>query len=116
MADNTTLNLGVGGDVIATEDVLAGVARGDASLPLTEYKNPRSKIAVGPFDQDLGDADRFNPLGVQIARERYLLETQMIANIQNAQQVSLANERGLRSHRGYFADRRGSVGERGQNR
>ena len=65
MSDGTLLNQGIGGDTIATEDIALGDSRGDAALPTTEYKIPRSKIAVGAVDQDLGDVDEGNPMPVR---------------------------------------------------
>jgi hypothetical protein len=77
--DNTALNPGVGGDNISTEDQPAGTQRGDAALPLVDYKMPRSKIAIGPYDLDLGDAGQYLPLPVQTLRERGIMEEQMIS-------------------------------------
>jgi len=66
MADNTTLNSGSGGDVIATEDVQSTNQQdADQSLPAPEYKVPRSKIAVGSVDRDLGDATDDTPLATR---------------------------------------------------
>lgn len=66
MSDNTTLNTGTGGDVIATEDIAnANQQDADQPLPSPEYKIARSKIAVGAVDQDIGDAGPDAPLHVR---------------------------------------------------
>lgn len=49
MSDNTTLNIGIGGDIIATED------------PGLGYKIPVSKIRIGGFNIDGGDVTISNP-------------------------------------------------------
>lgn len=72
--DGTTLNPGVGGDVYSSEDQPVGSQRGDPNLPLTDYKVARSKIAVGPYDTDAGDATFQNPLPVESRRERQAAE------------------------------------------
>jgi hypothetical protein len=54
MADNTTLNIGIGGDVIATED------------PGLGYKLPVSKIRLGATDIDGGDVTITNPFPTSI--------------------------------------------------
>ncbi len=43
-------------------------------LPPTGYKLPRSKIAVGPYGQDWGDATADMPLQVESRAERRALE------------------------------------------
>ncbi len=47
-------------------------------LPPTPYKMPRSKIAVGPYGQDFGDASADYPLPTESRAERQLLETQSL--------------------------------------
>lgn len=54
MSDNTTLNIGVGGDIIATED------------PGLGYKIPVSKIRLGAFNIDGGDVTIVNPFPILI--------------------------------------------------
>lgn len=54
MSDNTTLNIGIGGDVIATED------------PGLGYKLPVSKIRLGSLDVDGGDVTIANPFPILI--------------------------------------------------
>jgi len=54
MGDNTTLNIGIGGDVIATED------------PGLGYKIPVSKIRLGATDIDGGDVTITNPFPILI--------------------------------------------------
>ncbi|MFM7011077.1 MAG: hypothetical protein ACKO0Z_17445, partial [Betaproteobacteria bacterium] len=54
MADNTTLNTGVGGDTLATDDI-SGV------------KYPRSKITLGADGVNDGDVSAANPLPVSVA-------------------------------------------------
>src|ERR1700722_10560396 len=49
MSNNTTLNIGIGGDIIATED------------PGLGYKIPVSKIRLGSLDVDGGDVTITNP-------------------------------------------------------
>lgn len=52
MSENTTINQGQGGDVIATEDTGLG------------YKIPVSKIRTGALDVDGGDVTASNPFPV----------------------------------------------------
>lgn len=54
VSDNTTLNIGSGGDTIATEDTGLG------------YKLAVSKIRLGAKDQDGGDVTSSNPFPVAI--------------------------------------------------
>jgi hypothetical protein len=44
------------------------------NLPATAYKAPRSKIAIGPYGQDWGDAMPDTPLYVESRNERLLVE------------------------------------------
>ena len=48
--------------------------RRDQNLPATAYKAPRSKIAVGPYGQDWGDATHDQPLTTESRAERHVLE------------------------------------------
>ena len=62
-------------EVISDEyiDPMTGCRR-DINLPGTAYKAPRSKIAVGPYGQDWGDATPDQPLPVESKVERRFLE------------------------------------------
>lgn len=77
MADSTTdytsLYPGTGGDNITTEAHPAGEARSHSDAPTTAYKMPRSKIAVGAFGVDEGDATPDHPLPVGDYAARRLL-------------------------------------------
>ena len=55
MSNNTSLNIGQGGDVIATEDTGLG------------YKIPVSKIRIGGLDIDGGDVTISNPFPTLIS-------------------------------------------------
>ena|ERR1700686_4266831 len=94
-ADNTTLNPGVGGDNITTEDQPAGTQRGAPALPLVDYKMPRSKIIVGTYDVDGGDVTFSNPLPVESMRERRQLESVFLKEleIQRRTLMTRSNER-----------------------
>jgi hypothetical protein len=48
------------------------------TLPATPYKMPRSKIAVGPYGQDWGDASGDIPLQVEQRSLRWAMEQQMM--------------------------------------
>lgn len=67
--DGTTLGTA---EVISDEyiDPNIGLVRRDANLPATAYKLPRSKIAVGDYGQDEGDASRSKPLNTESYIER----------------------------------------------
>jgi hypothetical protein len=114
--DGTTLepSRDAGGDTISNEDQPVGTQRGDGILPLTDYKLPRSKIAVGTYDQDLGDAAHWSaPLPVESKQERQMIELMQIA--QNDQNLGAR----LTSHqfeRSIFTDRRGQLYRGGINR
>lgn len=73
--DNT--NLGTG-EIVASEAIEdeAGFRR-DPNLPDSSagvYKIPRSKIAVGSYGKDDGDATHDNPLPVESREERRRME------------------------------------------
>ena len=112
MADNTTLNLGVTGDVITTEDMPVGAPRDTSMLPKTSYKIPRSKIAVGAYDRDGGDVGPGNALDVVSREERIYAEQSFVANY-NASNALLQTRA---QERGSLVDRRGGSGERGIRR
>lgn len=78
------------GEVISNEynDPTYGI-RGDPDLPVIAYKVPRSKIAVGSYGQDMGDADIGRPLYVESFLERRLAEDTALRDIA-AQNRSLA--------------------------
>lgn len=113
MSDNTTINQGLTGDAIATEEVLTQEPqRGDARLPETTYKMPRSKIAVGTYGRDDGDAGPGNELEVVSRQERRLAEETMLAAIDSTQ--SICQTRCY--ERTSPLDRRGGTGQRGTRR
>jgi hypothetical protein len=64
LSDNTTINPGVGGDTLATEEITADKLRTDPALPAPPYKIARGKIALGSVDEDSGDVSEINPLPV----------------------------------------------------
>ena len=70
-SDNTQLGTG---ELISNEQIEVIVPKGDSNQPVTAYKVPRSKIAVGPYGQDLGDATQAQPLNVTSYLERRELE------------------------------------------
>ena len=100
--DGTTLGTA---EVISDEyiDPSAQVVRRDPLLPPTAYKLPRSKIAVGPYGQDQGDASEMLPLYV---REQSLLRIAELERLRDREEgmalmqryaqetVSLADSRG----------------------
>ena len=71
--DGTTLGTA---EVIADEyvDPTMQAVRLEPLLPVTAYKLPRSKIAVGSYGVDAGDASITNPLPVESIQERQLHE------------------------------------------
>lgn len=83
-SDNVTLNVGIGGAVIHTEDNPTGAQRGDPNLPLTDYEMPASKLHTGPYGLDQGPVTRANPLPVAAAELRQLEESQFIASLDAA--------------------------------
>ena len=107
--DNTQLGTA---EVISDEyiDPTAQVVRRDPNLPQTAYKVPRSKIAVGPYGQDHGDASDNLPLPVSDARAQRIEECERLRDRESAmttflqahdERVSLCDNRGAHlSHRG----------------
>lgn len=72
-------------------------------LPPTAYKVPRSKIVVGPYGQDWGDASADLPLPVESRAERLMLEQAALRDRQyssieftrySGETVPLADSRG----------------------
>lgn len=62
-------------DTIADEYIDATTGgRGIQRLPIGAYKLPRSKIAIGQYGVDNGDATQDTPLYVESAAERRLAE------------------------------------------
>lgn len=99
--DGTTLGTA---EVIADEyiDPTTG-GRINPNLPPTGYKLPRSKIAIGPYGQDGGDASPDQPLPTESRAERLLIEVQALRDRDTANQyiarragetVSLSDSRG----------------------
>ena len=76
--DGTTLGTS---EVIADEfiDPTYG-GRQDRNQPVTGYKMPRSKIAVGVYGQDWGDASPDQPLAAESRNERWYLEMESLRN------------------------------------
>ena len=92
------------GEVISDEyiDPQTG-GRRDGNLPATGYKVPRSKIAVGPYGQDWGEASEFYPLQVSDAIARRLKEIETMRDVDegrlqlvrfSAERVSMSDNRG----------------------
>ncbi len=76
------------GEVISNESIeLVGGAKGDPALPTTNYKLPRSKIAVGPYGQDWGDAQVGRPLQVESLIERQTAELEHVRGAFASQQA-----------------------------
>ena len=78
-------------------------SRRDPNQQPGPYKLPRSKIAIGPYGQDLGDAANDSPLPVESRAERQALEHQsLVVRYEAAQMmtrystetVSLVDSRG----------------------
>jgi hypothetical protein len=76
--DNTQLGTG---ELVSNEAVGVNDSKGDANLPIVAYKLPRSKIAVGNYGQDGGDATDANPLPVESLLERREAERQMMLSM-----------------------------------
>ena len=85
--DGTALGTG---EVISAEyiDPVLG-SRADNDLPPTAYKLPRSKIAIGSYGQDAGDATADTPLQVESRNARQSDELQSMRERQwSMQQMS----------------------------
>ena len=99
------------GEVITDEyiDPMLG-CRVVNALPPTPYKMPRSKIAVGPYGQDWGDASDDNPLPVESRGERLILEMQAIRDREatfRAMQRYASESAALIDSRGHAISNRG---------
>ncbi len=83
--DGTVLGTG---EIISDEyvDPTTGTRR-DPNLPVIGYKLPRSKIAVGPYGQDGGDATPDNALPVESRAERLYLEHQALRERERSAQL-----------------------------
>lgn len=75
------------GTVLGTAEVIADEyidpilgCRVITALPPTAYKLPRSKIAVGQYGQDWGDASVETPLHTESTQERWYAERQYLMN------------------------------------
>ena len=80
--DNTQLGTG---EQISNEAIGVNESKRDQNLPIArQYKIPRSKIAVGPYGQDWGDASATIPFNVESYRERQLAEAAYLAQFANA--------------------------------
>lgn len=95
MSDNTALNPGTAGDLIATED-MTGLPRQSPAVPQlgaanAGYKIPRSKIAIGDVDQDAGDVTFDRPLPAESRATRQRLEM--------AQMLEADRDRGMHVQR-----------------
>lgn len=99
--DNTTLNLGTGGDVIVTEALPSG-----AKLPV-------SKIRTGGQDMDGGDVEYDNPLAVTESRQREPIDRAAFLTLD---QRSFASATRSSAERVTLSDRRGGDGARGAQR
>lgn len=77
MGENTTLNPGSGGDVIATED------------PGLGYKIPVSKIRLGALDVDGGDVTPANPFPISLGDG---VNTVTTASVNGVSTMSVADD------------------------
>jgi hypothetical protein len=90
MTDGTQTSLGVGGDLIADED-LTGQPRLSPLVPQlgttnAGYKIERTKIAVGDYSQDRGDASAEGAgIPVEDNRVRRMLELDQLRQLDEAQ-------------------------------
>jgi hypothetical protein len=76
------------GEVISDEYIDVNVGgRRDEDQPPTAYKLPRSKIAVGPYGQDWGDATEATPLQVSDAVSRRIAELSHMRDIDEQRQA-----------------------------
>ena len=74
--DNTQLGTG---EQISNEAVAVTGVKRNPNLPTAlQYKIPRSKIGVGPYGQDWGDASQAFPLSVESFRERQIAELMQV--------------------------------------
>lgn len=81
------------GEIIANEQIDANPkVRREPELPATAYKVPRSKIAVGPYGQDWGDASADMPLQVESSAARRMSEMDSI-RVEDQTRASYASAR-----------------------
>jgi len=73
------------GTALGTNEVISNEAidpvqgsRVDPNMPGTQYKLPRSKIAVGAYGQDQGDASQAMPLPMRDYEQLRLAETERL--------------------------------------
>ena len=78
-ADNTQLG---SGELIANEAVDPNASKRFDAAPVVAYKLPRSKIAVGNYGQDEGDARAGFPLHVESVLERREAEVARLVSMQ----------------------------------
>jgi hypothetical protein len=108
-SDGTQLGTG---EVVSNEAIGLATPRGDPAMPQTAYKLPRSKIAVGAYGDDVGDAIAARPLYVESYQERRLAEMAQIAAIEASQND--LRRYAAESQRGIHHDARGqSISTRG---
>jgi hypothetical protein len=98
--DGTALNPGANGDLISDED-MTGQPRQDSKLPQlgsanASYKNERTKIAIGPYGSDFGDAAPGTGLDVRTYQERVALEESMIRDTDCRMATLSSSDRGRR--------------------
>jgi hypothetical protein len=70
MSDNTSINLGSGGDAIATDELTA-----QNGVPVSGIKVQRMKVGYGD-DSDLTDVSKMRPLPVLLEELVTLMKTQ----------------------------------------
>ena len=100
------------GEVISDEyiDIKEGTRR-DPAQPPTAYKVPRSKIAIGPYGQDWGDASEAFPLQTHDAYLRRVHELEYLRGMDESRAglATFAQERcNLADSRGRHISIRGA--------
>jgi hypothetical protein len=97
--DGTTLNAGVGGDLVSDED-LSSSPRLSPDVPQLQaanagYKVERTKIAIGSYGQDRGDPsnDGGRAFPVELQVERRLMESQLVRSQDEAAQRCISRQR-----------------------
>lgn len=92
------------GEVISDEFIApVDGSRRDPNLPPTGYKLPRSKIAIGPYGQDHGDATQDYPLQAESAAVRRMTEVAVLRDNDESRSQLLR----YASERMTFSDQRG---------
>lgn len=112
MADGTQLTLGAGGDLVSDED-LTGLPRGSPLLPQVgaangNYKLERTKIVVGAYGQDAGDATFDAPLPAESRTQRQLAELAGLMSQDNNLAVEAHMSRGRNERATFFGLSRGT--------